>query len=116
MGYALRHLADLGQTFDEFHRILAPGGHVLILEISRPRSRWKAALARAYFGEIVPLISLAVTGRRRAMNLMRYYWDTIDACLPPESIVAALRQSGFVSAQQHVELGLFSEYTAIKND
>lgn len=116
MGYALRHVSDLRRAFDEFHRVLAPGGRLLILEISRPPSRWKAALARAYFGRIVPLMSLAVTGRRRAMNLMRYYWDTIDACVPPHLIIAALQQSGFANVQRHVELGLFSEYTAVKND
>jgi demethylmenaquinone methyltransferase/2-methoxy-6-polyprenyl-1,4-benzoquinol methylase len=114
LGYALRHVADLGQAFDEFHRVLAPRGRLLILEISRPRTRWKTALARAYFRDVVPLLSFAVTGRRRAMSLMRYYWDTIEACVPPESIISALRESRFADVQRHVELGLFSEYTAIK--
>jgi ubiquinone/menaquinone biosynthesis C-methylase UbiE len=39
MGYALRHVADLGALFTEFRRVLKPGGRILILEISRPQSR-----------------------------------------------------------------------------
>ena len=39
MGYALRHVADLRSTFQEYHRVLAPGGRLLILEITPPRSR-----------------------------------------------------------------------------
>ena len=39
MGYALRHVTDLEVTFREYFRVLKPGGTVLILEFSRPRSR-----------------------------------------------------------------------------
>ena len=39
MGYALRHVSDLRHTFNEFFRVLKPGGIMLILEISRPTPR-----------------------------------------------------------------------------
>ena len=35
MGYALRHVADLEQTFVEYRRVLKSGGKVLLLEITR---------------------------------------------------------------------------------
>lgn len=112
MGYALRHVADLRQTFEEFHRLLVPGGRLLIMEITRPRSHWKAALARAYFRNVAPMIGWAVTGDRQASTLMRYFWETIDACVPPETILGELEQFGFLNVQRRVELGIFSEYTA----
>ena len=114
MGYALRHVSDLRQTFEEFHRLLAPGGRLLILEITRPRSRWKALLARAYFRDVAPLIGWAATCNRQASKLMRYFWETIDTCVPPEAIVARLQECGFVEVQRRVEFGVFSEYTATK--
>jgi demethylmenaquinone methyltransferase/2-methoxy-6-polyprenyl-1,4-benzoquinol methylase len=34
MGYALRHVADLGALFEEYLRVLKPGGKILVLEIT----------------------------------------------------------------------------------
>src|SRR5262249_27965631 len=36
MGFALRHVADLDGAFQEYRRVLKPGGRVLLLELSRP--------------------------------------------------------------------------------
>jgi demethylmenaquinone methyltransferase/2-methoxy-6-polyprenyl-1,4-benzoquinol methylase len=55
-----------------------------------------------------------VAGQRDTAKLWRYYWDTIEACIPPESVLAALCAAGFEDAKRHVELGIFSEYTAVK--
>ena len=40
MGYALRHISDLGIAFAEFERVLKPGGLLCILEITQARSRF----------------------------------------------------------------------------
>jgi demethylmenaquinone methyltransferase/2-methoxy-6-polyprenyl-1,4-benzoquinol methylase len=47
-------------------------------------------------------------------ELMRYYWDTIEACVAPVAIMQALGTAGFVAVDRHVELGIFSEYRARK--
>ena len=114
LGYALRHVADLQQTFREFHRVVASGGRVLILEITKPASRGMAAAARLYLRDVVPLVGWLATGDRHASRLMRYFWDTIDACVAPEVIITHLQQAGFCEVQRRVECGLFAEYTAIK--
>jgi demethylmenaquinone methyltransferase/2-methoxy-6-polyprenyl-1,4-benzoquinol methylase len=46
--------------------------------------------------------------------MMTYYWETIEACVPPETILGALRQSGFSEVNRRVDLGLFSEYRGRK--
>jgi demethylmenaquinone methyltransferase/2-methoxy-6-polyprenyl-1,4-benzoquinol methylase len=48
-------------------------------------------------------------------KLMRYYWDTIEACASPASIIAAITAAGFVDVHRHIELGIFSEYRATKS-
>jgi demethylmenaquinone methyltransferase / 2-methoxy-6-polyprenyl-1,4-benzoquinol methylase len=111
MGFALRHVADLAAVFGEFHRALRPGGTVCVLEISRPQGRTAQWLLRQYMRRLVPLLA-RVFGRTRDMpDLMRYYWDTIEACVPPEQVMAAMRAAGFTDVKRHVELGIFSEYT-----
>lgn len=114
MGYALRHISDLEVAFREFHRVLAPGGGVCILEITRPSSRVGTTLLKAYMRGFVPLLARVVARNADTPRLMRYYWDTIEACVPPEAVMRTLVAAGFAEVSRHVELGIFSEYRAIK--
>jgi demethylmenaquinone methyltransferase/2-methoxy-6-polyprenyl-1,4-benzoquinol methylase len=110
MGYALRHVADLGLLFAEFRRVLCPGGRVLIMEIARPEGRLAHALAKAYVGRVVPALSRLLG--RDSETLMRYYWDTIDACVPPAEILRQLGAAGFRDVACDTQLGIFRAYTA----
>ena len=112
MGYALRHVADLRQAFAEYQRVLRPGGRLLILEISRPQTRVGLVLSRLYFRDLLPGLSWFITGSQDARQMMSYYWETIDACVPPPTIQQAILSAGFIGANRHVEMGIFSAYTA----
>jgi demethylmenaquinone methyltransferase / 2-methoxy-6-polyprenyl-1,4-benzoquinol methylase len=116
MGYALRHVTDLQRAFTEYHRVLRPGGRLLILEISRPQTRLGLALSRIYFRDILPRLSWLITGSGDARLMMSYYWETIDACVPPASILDAVRGAGFQPVERHVELGIFSAYTGSRSE
>jgi demethylmenaquinone methyltransferase/2-methoxy-6-polyprenyl-1,4-benzoquinol methylase len=43
---------------------------------------------------------------------MKFYWDTIDACVPPDAVLASLTRAGFPSPDRRLVLGMFSEYVA----
>lgn len=112
VGYALRHFADLTAAFGEFHRILRPGGAVLLLEIDQPESPLGQAALRFYLGYVVPVLSSFMGGGRDARRMMRYFWDTIDACVPPATIEDALAKAGFTAVSCEVQLGIFRAYRA----
>jgi demethylmenaquinone methyltransferase/2-methoxy-6-polyprenyl-1,4-benzoquinol methylase len=114
MGYALRHVADLDVAFAECLRVLKPGGRLLVLEISRPGSALGLRLLRIYFEYVLPLMTRLSTGSARAELLMKYYWDTIAECVPPDTILTVLATTGFVGVQRRVRAGLLSEYSGIK--
>lgn len=114
MGYALRHVTSLEAAFREYHRVLRPGGKVLILEVTKPSGRVRNFLFRLYFGRIYPALALLFTRSHDARNMMRYYWETMDACVPPAVVLDALRAAGFVRVRRTRMLGLFSEYSAVK--
>ena len=110
MGYALRHVADLRLVFQEYLRVLKPGGRLLVLEFTKPSSRWMYHAARVYLRRVVP--ALARLKGRDARTLMEYFWDTIENCVPPEVILQALGEAGFSAPVRFGQIDLFSEYTA----
>jgi demethylmenaquinone methyltransferase/2-methoxy-6-polyprenyl-1,4-benzoquinol methylase len=114
LGYALRHISDLDSAFAEFYRVLRPGGRVCILEITLPEGKVSRALLKAWLSGLVPKIAKLVARRRDTPLLMNYYWDTIAACVPPATILAALAAGGFVEAERHTDLAVFSVYRARK--
>lgn len=115
MGYALRHVSDLQHTFNEYWRVLKPGGRIVILEISRPNSPVSLQLSRLYLKWVIPGLSYFRTNNPHIRTLMRYFWDTIQFCVTPESILLALRNSGFIHCQSHTLVGgLIRDYTGQK--
>ncbi|MDM0044374.1 class I SAM-dependent methyltransferase [Variovorax dokdonensis] len=114
MGYALRHIDDVTASFAEFHRVLRPGGRLVILEITRPRTSLGMSALKLYMRSVVPWVARLAGQKKDSAELWRYYWDTIEACIAPEAVMQALRNAGFRDVRQHLELGIFSEYTASK--
>jgi demethylmenaquinone methyltransferase / 2-methoxy-6-polyprenyl-1,4-benzoquinol methylase len=114
MGYALRHVADLARLFAEYRRVLKPGGKVLILEITRPQSALARLLLKIYMKGIVPNVTRFMRGSKPAQELMRYYWDTIDQCVPPQKIVDLMSSVGLQKVNRHKVQAIFSEYTGVK--
>jgi demethylmenaquinone methyltransferase/2-methoxy-6-polyprenyl-1,4-benzoquinol methylase len=111
LGYALRHLSDLAVTFKEFARVLKPGATLCVLELTRPANRFGFAALRYYLRHVVPVFTRLRTRNAEAELLMRYFWDTIETCIPPELILAAMDEAGFVDVRRTVAIGMFSEYT-----
>jgi demethylmenaquinone methyltransferase/2-methoxy-6-polyprenyl-1,4-benzoquinol methylase len=111
LGYALRHLSDLAVTFREFARVLKPGAALCVLELTRPANRFGLMALRCYLRYVVPVLTRLRTRNTEAELLMRYFWDTIEACIPPERILAAMDEAGFVDVRRTVAIGMFSEYT-----
>ena len=114
MGYALRHVADLRAVFAEFARVLKPGGRICLLEITKPAGRLGSLLMHGYIGAMSGVVCRGIGASARCRELWRYYWETIDLCIRPAEVIAALTGAGFERASRRVALGMFSEYTGTR--
>ncbi len=114
MGYALRHISDLEIAFAEFERVLKPGGRLCILEITQAQSRMGKWLLKNYMRGVIPLLTRFISRQKDTATIWRYYWDSIEACVPPEQVVATLNAAGLTQVKRHLEVGIFSEYQATK--
>lgn len=114
LGYGLRHVADLDSLLRECGRVLRPGGHLLILEFGRPRSRAGLWLGRLYLQKVIPAVTRLGTRSESAETVMRYCWDTVEHCVPPEHVLGAMSRAGFAGLSQKSVLGIFAEYAATK--
>jgi demethylmenaquinone methyltransferase / 2-methoxy-6-polyprenyl-1,4-benzoquinol methylase len=114
MGFALRHVADLEALFAEMRRVLRPGGTACVMELTRPASPLVAAPLRIFMTGVVPAVARLKRRHEHARRLMQFFWDTIDACVPPEAVLAALERAGFPAPRRSVSLGMFSDYVAVR--
>lgn len=117
MGYALRHISDLSAAFNEFNRVLKPGGRLCLLEITKPERAWSQMLLKGYMKGVVPVVARLAGSSADSAKLWRYYWDTIEACVPPAKVMEALREAGFAEVKRHIEtpaLSMLAEYQAVK--
>jgi demethylmenaquinone methyltransferase / 2-methoxy-6-polyprenyl-1,4-benzoquinol methylase len=114
MGFALRHVADLGVLFAELARVLKPGGTACVLEITRPSAALVALPLRVFMTRLVPAMARLAGRRSAAERLMRFYWDTIDACVPPPEVLDSLAAAGLPNPHRALILNMFSEYVARK--
>lgn len=115
MGIALRHVADLRAAFSEYLRVLKPGGTVWLLESHVPESTLGHRLTKFVWAKVIPGLTLLTTRDRDAKLLMDFYWDTVEKCVPPATIVQTMREVGFSPARSKVVVpGAFVEYIATR--
>lgn len=114
MGFALRHVEDLLGAFREYHRVLRPGGKILIMDVTQPKGKLSSYFFKLYFKHILPFLTKVFTRSNDAHYMMAYYYETMEKMVNPEEVINMLAQAGFVEAKRNTPLGMFSEYTAIK--
>jgi demethylmenaquinone methyltransferase / 2-methoxy-6-polyprenyl-1,4-benzoquinol methylase len=59
VGFGVRNFSDLDQGLRELARVVRPGGHVVILEMTTPQRRPLSTFFKLWFDQVVPLLGRA---------------------------------------------------------
>ena len=90
VGFGVRNVDDLEAGLRELRRVLAPGGRLGVLEITRPRGLMRPFF-RLWFDVLVPLAGKVLPGGKA----YTYLPASVRRFPGPEDLSAALQRSGF---------------------
>jgi demethylmenaquinone methyltransferase/2-methoxy-6-polyprenyl-1,4-benzoquinol methylase len=92
VAFGVRNFENLHQGLQELHRVIKPGGVLVVLEFSQPSSKIFGAIYRFYFKNILPLIGKLFSKDFAAYN---YLYESVQVFPHGAAFATALEKAGF---------------------
>ncbi|NPD91435.1 bifunctional demethylmenaquinone methyltransferase/2-methoxy-6-polyprenyl-1,4-benzoquinol methylase UbiE [Xylanibacter muris] len=110
--FGIRNFPDLDKGLKEMCRILKPGGHLCVLELTEPVRFPMRQLFRIYSRIVLPFIGKLISKDNSAYT---YLSATIEAFPQGETMMGILKKAGFVNTSfKRLTLGICTMYWAEK--
>jgi demethylmenaquinone methyltransferase/2-methoxy-6-polyprenyl-1,4-benzoquinol methylase len=111
IAFGIRNVVDRKLGLAEMWRVLRPGGRMIILEFSTPRSQVFRQLYYFYFRQLLPVIG----GMFSRYNAYKYLPDSVLEFPSPEEFSQMLADAGFRNIHIHeLTFGIASIYVGEK--
>lgn len=112
VAYGVRNFQDLDAGLREMHRVIKPGGHLLIVELATPPHFPMKQLFWIYSHVVMPLVGRIVSGDKNAYT---YLPSTMEAFPQGEVMEGILQRAGFQQVEwKRFTFGICTMYLATK--
>lgn len=110
--FGIRNFPDLDRGLKEIFRVLKPGGHLSIVELTSPVAFPMKQLFKVYSHTVLPIYGRLVS---RDDSAYHYLTATIEAFPQGEQMVGILKKAGFSEARfERLTFGICTMYLATK--
>lgn len=110
--FGIRNFASLDRGLSEMCRVLKPGGHLSVVELTTPVSFPMKQLFHIYSHTVLPVYGRLIS---KDTNAYSYLTQTIEAFPQGERMMEILKKAGFREATfQRFTFGICTLYTATK--
>lgn len=110
--FGIRNFPDLDRGLKEIFRVIRPGGHLSIVELTSPVAFPMKQLFKVYSHTVLPIYGRLVS---RDDSAYHYLTATIEAFPQGEQMVGILKKAGFSEARfERLTFGICTMYLATK--
>ncbi len=112
VAYGVRNFENTVKGLTEMHRVMKPGGTMVVLEFSKPKVFPVKQIFYFYFHFVLPLVGRLFSKDRRAYT---YLPESVEAFPGGDAFLKLMQQGGFKATKQiPLSFGISSIYHGVK--
>ena len=99
IAFGIRNVQEPAKALAEFYRIMKPGGRLIVLEFSQPKSRFIRFFNDLYCTRIMPTTATWISSD--TSGAYKYLPMSVKTFMSREMMMQMMRDAGFVDVTQH---------------